>query len=66
MIRWHCTRPQSKSIHKKLLILGPVKSGKSTLFHRLKLIHGNGFTQKERLQIKSQIYKYIIHSINKY
>ena len=48
---------------KKLLILGPAKSGKSTLFHRLKFIHGRGFSQTERLQLKSQIYKYIIHSM---
>ena len=41
----------------KVLLLGAGDSGKSTLFKQIKIIHGGGFTQNERLK-----YKYIVYT----
>ncbi|KAJ3271581.1 hypothetical protein HDV01_006543 [Terramyces sp. JEL0728] len=50
--------------HLKLLILGSSDSGKSTLLKQLKLMHGNGFTDKEKLQFAQGIKENIIHSLH--
>eukprot|EP01084_Bolivina_argentea_P303467 523927_1 len=48
---------------KKILILGPKRSGKSTIFNQLKFIHGGGFIDSERQQSKLHIISYIIQSL---
>eukprot|EP01083_Nonionella_stella_P160458 524603_1 len=48
---------------KKLLILGPKYSGKSTIFNQIKYLHGNGFDNEHRRQSKHQIHCFIIHSM---
>jgi len=44
----------------KLLFLGAGGSGKSTLFKQLKLLHGNGLKENERMGYKSNIYHNIV------
>ena len=48
---------------KKLLILGPKKSGKSTILNQLKYIHGNGFDHIQRIEAKQLISSFIIESM---
>eukprot|EP00479_Gromia_sphaerica_P014468 TRINITY_DN8625_c0_g1_i1.p2 TRINITY_DN8625_c0_g1~~TRINITY_DN8625_c0_g1_i1.p2 ORF type:complete len:102 (+),score=12.65 TRINITY_DN8625_c0_g1_i1:290-595(+) len=47
----------------KLLLLGPGESGKSTLFRRLKTLYGDGYTDKDRLTLKSAIFNNTISFI---
>eukprot|EP01084_Bolivina_argentea_P101397 181796_1 len=47
----------------KILILGPKRSGKSTILNQLKYLHGNGFIDSERAQAKLDIISYIIQSM---
>jgi len=44
----------------KLLFLGAGGSGKSTLFRQLRLLHGNGLKDKERMNYKPNIYQNIV------
>merc|ERR1719150_31097 len=51
---------------KKLLLLGPGSSGKTTFFKQLKLIHTQqGFTKKERRHYQAQIENQIIEQMQK-
>eukprot|EP00486_Rosalina_sp_Unknown_P000127 CAMPEP_0201565030 /NCGR_PEP_ID=MMETSP0190_2-20130828/3851_1 /ASSEMBLY_ACC=CAM_ASM_000263 /TAXON_ID=37353 /ORGANISM="Rosalina sp." /LENGTH=141 /DNA_ID=CAMNT_0047981997 /DNA_START=16 /DNA_END=438 /DNA_ORIENTATION=+ len=50
---------------KKLLLLGAGSSGKSTFFKQLKVIHGNGFTNKDRRDYAAQIENQIISQMQK-
>lgn len=47
----------------KLLLLGTGESGKSTFVKQLKIIHANGFSDKEREEFKSAIINNIIYCI---
>jgi hypothetical protein len=47
----------------KVLILGSSDSGKSTLLKQLKIMHGGGFTEKEKDVSKRAIITGIIHTI---
>ena len=51
------------NLRKKLLILGPKRSGKSTIFNQLKYIHGNGFNRIERIEAKQLIITFVIQSM---
>jgi len=44
----------------KLLFLGAGGSGKSTLFRQLRLLHGNGLKDDERMNYRSSIYANIV------
>jgi len=44
----------------KLLFLGAGGSGKSTLFKQLKLLHGNGLKEDERVGYRGNIYRNIV------
>lgn len=44
----------------KLLFLGAGGSGKSTLFRQLRLLHGNGLKEDERMNYRSSIYTNIV------
>jgi len=46
----------------KLLLLGAGESGKSTFAKQMKILHMNGYTDEERAQYKSIIYRNIIDS----
>eukprot|EP01084_Bolivina_argentea_P303466 523926_1 len=50
-------------MNKKVLILGPRHSGKSTIFNQLKYIHGNGFSNDERIDAMQHIIEFIIESM---
>ena len=51
---------------KKLLLLGPGSSGKTTFFKQLKIIHHQqGFTPKERKDYQAQIDNQIIEQMQK-
>jgi ABC-type phosphate/phosphonate transport system ATPase subunit len=47
-----------------VLILGTSDSGKSTLIKQLKILHGDGFAEKERLEAKKPIVMNILQSCN--
>ncbi|XP_022339076.2 uncharacterized protein LOC111134396 [Crassostrea virginica] len=47
----------------KLLLLGTAESGKSTIAKQMKIIHGNGFDMRERLEKISDIRRNIQQSI---
>jgi hypothetical protein len=49
----------------KILLLGASDSGKSTLLKQLKIIHGGGFSEKEKNLAKRRIIYGILNSINK-
>jgi len=58
-------RSQDKQI-KKLLLLGPGSSGKTTFFKQLKIIHSQqGFTSKDRRDYQAQIDNQIIEQMQK-
>eukprot|EP01083_Nonionella_stella_P079283 217405_1 len=58
-------RSSDKQI-KKLLLLGPGSSGKTTLFKQLKIIHdAQGFTDKDRRDYQAQIDNQIIEQMQK-
>jgi len=44
----------------KLLFLGAGGSGKSTLFRQLRLLHGNGLQEEERVNFRKSIYQNIV------
>eukprot|EP01084_Bolivina_argentea_P147297 257735_1 len=50
---------------KKLLLLGPGSSGKTTFFKQLKIIHYRGFTDKDRRDYEAQINNQIIEQMQK-
>lgn len=54
-------KKQSENIV-SLLLLGAGESGKSTILKQMKIIHGRGFTEYERMQYKPAIYTNIIES----
>jgi len=47
----------------KLLFLGAGGSGKSTLFRQLRLLHGNGLKDDERMNYRSSIYTNIVEGM---
>jgi len=47
----------------KLLLLGAGESGKSTIFKQMKVIHGHGFSDEERLAYKGIIFSNIIYNM---
>ncbi|KAH7703217.1 trimeric G-protein alpha o subunit, partial [Aphelenchoides avenae] len=47
----------------KLLLLGPGESGKSTILKQLKIIHQNGYTQKELMAKRPTIYQNAVESM---
>jgi len=49
----------------KLLFLGAGGSGKSTLFKQLRLLHGNGLGEEERLGYRSNIYRNLVDGMKK-
>lgn len=53
-------REITKNEEVKVLLLGAGESGKSTILRQLKIIHQNGFNQKEKLNYKSYIYDNLI------
>merc|ERR1719203_219227 len=58
----------AKDDHKrrhKLLFLGSGGSGKSTFFKQLRVIHGHGFSAKDRRVFKEHISAQIIEQINR-
>ncbi|GMM29208.1 guanine nucleotide-binding protein subunit alpha [Martiniozyma asiatica (nom. inval.)] len=46
----------------KVLLLGAGESGKSTILKQIKIIHNNGFTERERIDYKPWIYSNIIEA----
>ena len=44
----------------KILVLGAGESGKSTILKQMKIIHGKGFEEEERLEYRSIIYENVI------
>ncbi len=49
----------------KLLLLGSSDSGKSTLLKQLKILHGGGFTQKEKDVARRRVVTGVFLAINK-
>ena len=47
----------------KLLLLGTGESGKSTFLKQMRIIHGSGYTIKERLEFKLLIFQNIFQSL---
>jgi RecA-family ATPase len=47
----------------KVLILGSSDSGKSTLLKQLKIMHGGGFSEEEKLFSKKAIVSNIVHAM---
>jgi len=47
----------------KLLLLGAGESGKSTIFKQMKVIHGEGFTDEERMAYRGIIFSNIIYNM---
>jgi len=47
----------------KLLLLGAGESGKSTIFKQMKVIHGHGFSDEERLAYRGIIFSNIIYNM---
>jgi len=55
-----------KSVYRtqiKLLLLGTGESGKSTFLKQMRIIHGSGYTIKERLEFKLLIFQNIFQSL---
>jgi len=50
---------------KKMLLLGPGSSGKSTIVKQLKIIYGGSFTDKDRRDYKAQIENQIMEGMKK-
>ncbi|KAJ6596186.1 heterotrimeric G-protein alpha subunit, GPA3-like protein [Mycena vulgaris] len=46
----------------KILLLGSGESGKSTIVKQMKIIHQAGFTQRERAEYRTTIYKNVLDS----
>lgn len=53
---------QAVKHHAKILLLGAGESGKSTILKQIKIIHQNGFTERERLDYKPFVYNNVISS----
>ncbi len=47
----------------KLLLLGPGDSGKTTVLKQMKLLHGDGFSDKDRREFKVKIYENIVNAM---
>ena len=47
----------------KLLLLGSGESGKSTIVKQMKIIHGNGYSDKEKLQYRPVVVCNAIQSL---
>lgn len=47
----------------KLLLLGAGESGKSTIFKQMKLLHGAGYSQDERIRFKWHIWSNIVETL---
>ncbi|KAJ2990686.1 hypothetical protein HDV02_004223 [Globomyces sp. JEL0801] len=49
----------------KILILGPSDAGKSTFLKQLKIIHGSGFTDEERAQVKQNSITQVLNAVER-
>jgi GTPase SAR1 family protein len=47
----------------KLLLLGTGESGKSTIIKQMSLIHGKGFSEQDRIQLKPLIFQNIVRNL---
>lgn len=47
----------------KIVLLGAGESGKSTFLKQMQIIHGEGFSQEEKIQYRTQIYENILRGI---
>lgn len=47
----------------KLLLLGPADSGKTTVLKQMKILHGNGFSEKERKDFIKRVWENISDSM---
>ena len=52
-----------RRFEKKLLLLGPGESGKSTILKQMKIIHSSGFNDAERLAYKDAIWCNTVQSM---
>lgn len=48
---------------RNILLLGAGHSGKSTIFKQMRNIYGNGYTEKQRLELKEAIHQNILSNI---
>ncbi|KAI8912712.1 guanine nucleotide binding protein, alpha subunit [Gorgonomyces haynaldii] len=56
-------RERAKRKDCKLLLLGAGDSGKTTILRQLVLLHGNGFSQEERLSFKTTLFDNIVSNL---
>eukprot|EP00771_Trimastix_marina_P001183 gnl/Trimastix_PCT/2237.p1 GENE.gnl/Trimastix_PCT/2237~~gnl/Trimastix_PCT/2237.p1 ORF type:complete len:364 (+),score=112.24 gnl/Trimastix_PCT/2237:19-1110(+) len=54
---------RDEQVVQKLLLLGAGESGKSTIFKQMKIIHGSGYSSKERIKFREVIYSNVVLSI---
>eukprot|EP00127_Corallochytrium_limacisporum_P001202 Clim_evm37s44 gene=Clim_evmTU37s44 len=47
---------------RKLLLLGPGESGKSTVLKQMQLLHGAGFSAEDRETYKGELYVFLLHT----
>lgn len=53
----------SKNPIGKILLLGPGDSGKTTVLKQMKILHGDGFSDKDRREFKVKVYENIINAM---
>ena len=52
-----------KSNKLKVLLLGSADSGKTTVLKQLKILYGTGFTNEERVTMKTKVKRNLIHNM---